>query len=53
MNNLFEKTCLNIYSLFSPKQNPKLFCFAYILFKDNQSGNIVKLKFLELLNREP
>lgn len=52
MNNLLEKTCLNIYSLFSPKQNPKLICFASILFKDNQSGKILNLKFLELLNRE-
>lgn len=52
MNNLLKKTCLNIYSLFSPKQNPKLFCFAYILFEDNQSGKILKLKVLELLSRE-
>lgn len=52
MNNLLQKTCLNIYSLFSPKQNPKLTCFASILFKDNQFGKILKLKFLELLTRE-
>ena len=49
-NNLLEKTRLNIYSLFTPKQNPKLTCFASILFKDNQSDEILKWKFLELLN---
>jgi len=41
-NNLLEKTRLNIYSLFTPKQNPKLTCFASILFKDNQSDEILK-----------
>lgn len=52
-NNLLEKTRLNIYSLFTPKQNPKLTCFASILFKDNQSDKILKLKLPELLNIFP